>query len=100
MTQLKLVGMRAVLDDILADGLKCQHSVQRIVGDLVKAEIAEKQTRSIKYQMTIARLPLAKELVDFTGTPHQRGPGPQSRHQRLHRASTWRMRWSGISTPA
>jgi DNA replication protein DnaC len=71
MTQLKLVGMRAVFDDILADGLKRQHSVQRIVGDLLQAEIAEKQARSIKYQMTIARLPLAKELADFdfTGTP-------------------------------
>ena len=28
-------------------------------------EIAEKQARSIKYQMTIARLPLAKDLGDF-----------------------------------
>lgn len=71
MTQLKLVGMRAAFDDILADGLKRQHSVQRILGDLLQAEIAEKQARSIKYQMTIARLPLAKELADFdfTGTP-------------------------------
>ena len=34
-------------------------------------EIAEKQARSIKYQMTTARLPLAKDLGDFTfdGTP-------------------------------
>jgi DNA replication protein DnaC len=36
-----------------------------------KAEIAEKQARSIKYQLTTARLPLAKELAefDFSGTP-------------------------------
>jgi hypothetical protein len=33
------------------------------VGDLLQAEIAEKQARSIKYQMTIAKLPLAKDLV-------------------------------------
>jgi DNA replication protein DnaC len=35
------------------------------------AEIAEKQARSIKYQLTIAKLPLAKDLdeFDFTGTP-------------------------------
>jgi hypothetical protein len=32
---------------------------QRVVGELLKAEIAEKQARSIKYQLTIARLPLA-----------------------------------------
>ena len=35
--------------------MKRQHEPQRIVGDLLTAEIAEKQARSIKYQMTIAR---------------------------------------------
>lgn len=34
-------------------------------GDLLTAEISEKQARSIKYQMTIAKLPLAKELEEF-----------------------------------
>jgi hypothetical protein len=44
---------------------------QRIVGDLLNAEINEKQARSIKYQLTIAKLPLAKDLADFQfeGTP-------------------------------
>jgi DNA replication protein DnaC len=37
----------------------------RIVGDLLTAEINEKQARSIKYQLTIAKLPLAKDLDDF-----------------------------------
>ena len=43
----------------------------RIVGDLLKAEISEKQARSIRYQLTIAKLPLAKDLDDFQfdGTP-------------------------------
>ena len=58
MTELKLGGMRAAFDEVIADGLKRQHPVQRIVGDLLRAEIAEKQARSIKYQMTIARVPL------------------------------------------
>jgi DNA replication protein DnaC len=54
--------------------VKRQHEPQRIVGDLLAAEIAEKQARSIKYQMTTARLPLAKDLGDFTfdGTPINR----------------------------
>jgi DNA replication protein DnaC len=71
MAELKLAGMRAAFDELLADGIKRQHSALRIVGELLKAEIAEKQARSIKYQMTIAKLPLAKELADFdfTGTP-------------------------------
>ena len=68
---LKLFGMRAAYDEIIATAVKRQHAPQRIVGDLLAAEIAEKQARSIKYQMTIARLPLAKDLDDFTfeGTP-------------------------------
>ena len=55
----------------MAAGIKRQCEPPRIVGDLLRAEIAEKQARSIKYQMTIARLPLAKDIDDFTfaGTP-------------------------------
>jgi DNA replication protein DnaC len=51
--------------------LKRQHEPQRIVGDLLNAEINEKQARSIKYLLTIAKLPLAKDLDDFQfeGTP-------------------------------
>jgi DNA replication protein DnaC len=71
MSGLKLFGMRAAYDEIIATAVKRQHEPQRIVGDLLAAEIAEKQARSIKYQMTIARLPLAKDLGEFTfeGTP-------------------------------
>ena len=71
MSGLKLFGMKAAYDEIIATAVKRQHEPQRIVGDLLAAEIAEKQARSIKYQMTIARLPLAKDLGDFAfdGTP-------------------------------
>jgi DNA replication protein DnaC len=71
MRELKLAGMRAAFDEIIATGLKRQHPVSQIIGELLKAEIAEKQARSIKYQIAIARLPLAKELADFdfAGTP-------------------------------
>jgi DNA replication protein DnaC len=71
MRALKLAGMRAAFDELIADGLKRQHPVQQIIGELLKAEIADKRARSIKYQMSVARLPLAKELADFefTDTP-------------------------------
>ena len=65
MTALKLAGMRAAYDDILADGLKRRHPVQQIIGTLLQTEVADKQARSIKYQMASARLPTAKELADF-----------------------------------
>src|SRR6185503_1505653 len=60
-----LYGMKDAFDEIMATALKRQHEPQRIVGDLLKAEIAEKQARSIKYQLTIAKLPLAKDVSDF-----------------------------------
>src|SRR5437763_327957 len=71
MGELKLYGMKAAFDEIMASAVKRQHEPQRIVGDLLNAEINEKQARSIKYQLTIAKLPLAKDLDDFEfeGTP-------------------------------
>jgi len=71
MGELKLYGMKDAFDEIMATAVKRQHEPQRILGDLLKAEINEKHARSIKYQLTIAKLPLAKDLEDFQfeGTP-------------------------------
>ena len=66
MSQLKLYGMKAAYDEIITTAVKRQHEPQQIVGDLLNAEISEKQARSIKYQMTIAKLPLAKEVDEFS----------------------------------
>ena len=99
MTALKLAGMRAAYDDILADGLKRRHPVQQIIGTLLQTEVADKQARSIKYQMASARLPTAKELADFdfAASPvnepliqelaGRRLPGEQAQHRagRRHR---------------
>ena len=65
MSELKLYGMKAAFDEIITTAVKRQHEPQRIVGDLLTAEITEKQARSIKYQITIAKLPLAKDIDDF-----------------------------------
>src|ERR1700684_1619455 len=75
MTTLKLYGMKHAYDEILATALKRQHEPQRFAGDLLKAEISEKQARSIKYQLTIAKLPLAKDVdgFEFDGTPINEG---------------------------
>src|SRR5439155_5685556 len=71
MSALKLYGMRAAYDEVMTTGIKRRHEPPRILGELLSAEIAEKQARSIKYQLTIAKLPLAKDIddFDFTGTP-------------------------------
>ena len=75
MGSLKLYGMRSAYDEVMAAGIKRQHEPPRIVGDLLQSEIAEKQARSIHYQMTVAKLPLAQDIeeFDFTGTPINEG---------------------------
>ena len=66
MGALKLYGMKGAYDEIYATALKRKHEPQQLVGDLLKAEISEKQARSIRYQLTIAKLPLAKDIDAFT----------------------------------
>ena len=75
MGTLKLYGMRSAYDEVMAAGIKRQHEPPRIVGDLLHSEIAEKLARSIRYQLTVAKLPLAKDIeeFDFTGTPINEG---------------------------
>ncbi len=71
MAELKLYGMKAAFDEIIGTAVKRQHEPTRIVGDLLTAEISEKQARSVRYQISIAKLPLAKDIDDFAfdGTP-------------------------------
>jgi DNA replication protein DnaC len=71
MGELKLYGMKAAFDEIMTTAVKRQHEPQRIIGDLLQAEISEKQARSIRYQLAIAKVPLAKDLdgFRFEGTP-------------------------------
>jgi len=63
--------MKAAFDQIITTAVKRQHEPQRVIGDFLAAEVAEKQARSIKYQIAIAKLPLAKDIDDFSfaGTP-------------------------------
>ena len=65
MKALRLSGMRAAFDEIVDEALKRQHPIQRVIGELLKVESADKTARSIKYQMASARLPMAKALADF-----------------------------------
>ena len=63
---LKLFGMKAAYDEIVAvAAVKRKHEPQRIIGDLLTAELSEKQARSMRYQLTIAKLPFAKEIAEF-----------------------------------
>ena len=65
LAELKLYGMKAAYDEIIGTAVKRQHEPTRIVGDLLTADISEKQARSIRYQIAIAKLPLVKDVEDF-----------------------------------
>ena len=86
MAELKLDGMKAAYDEIIGTAVKRQHEPTPIVGDLLTAEISEKQARSIRYQITIAKLPLAKDVDDFTfnGAPACTGKPQDRRMRRSH----------------
>ena len=66
MRTLKLSGMRSAYDEIVLSGVKRNEDVERIIAALLNAEITTKQARSINYQMTIAKLPLARELAELS----------------------------------
>ncbi|WP_306120897.1 MULTISPECIES: IS21-like element helper ATPase IstB [unclassified Roseitalea] len=65
MRALKLAGMRAAYDDIVQAGVQHRRGPTEILGDLLKAELAEKTARSIRYQMSAARFPVMKSLAEF-----------------------------------
>jgi len=65
MRELKLAGMRAAYDDTMRAGVQHRRGPAEILGDLLKAELAEKTARSIRYQMSAARFPVMKSLAEF-----------------------------------
>jgi DNA replication protein DnaC len=69
--RLGLYGIKATLDEILAAGIKSRATPEKILLDLFEAEIAERQVRSIRYRMGLARFPVEKDLdrFDFTASP-------------------------------
>jgi DNA replication protein DnaC len=65
LAQLKLAGMRAVYDAVVAAGMRAQHSFQRIFGELLLAQLADNRARSTAYRMGVARFPVMKNLAEF-----------------------------------
>ena len=83
MSTLKLYGMRAAYDEVMTTGIKRRHEPPRIVGDLLSAEIAEKQARSIKYHHRQAAAGQRHRGVRLHRHTSQRGADPRSGERRL-----------------
>jgi len=65
MANLKLRGMHAVFDEVLANGRKARWATEKIIMELLKAEAAERHLRSIRYRMGQAKFPVVKDLDNF-----------------------------------
>jgi len=71
MEQLKLHGMKGVLDEVMAAGIKQRRTPEKILLDLLEAELGERTARSIRYRLAQARFPVDKDLdrFDFSASP-------------------------------
>lgn len=75
MGALKLYGMRSAYDEIMGVAIKRRHEPPRIVGDLLQAEISEKQARSIKYHSPSPSCRWPRTSTTST-SPTRRSPNP------------------------
>ena len=65
MGSLNLYGMKAVFDEVLSAGIRSRATPEKILLDLLEAEIAERRVRSIRYRMGLAKFPVEKDLDRF-----------------------------------
>ncbi len=62
---LKLHGMAQAVADLLEQGSPAFDAAMPVVSQLLKAEVAEREVRSIAYHMKAARFPAYKDLAGF-----------------------------------
>src|SRR5210317_1172628 len=62
---LKLYGMAQAVEDLIAQGAPAFEAAIPILSQLLKAEMAEREVRSIAYHMKVARFPAYKDLAGF-----------------------------------
>ncbi len=65
MGSLNLYGMKSVFDEVVAAGIKSRATPEKILLDLMEAEMAERRIRSIRYRMGLAKFPVEKDLDRF-----------------------------------
>ena len=62
---LKLRGMAHAVSDLAAQNSPAFQAALPVLSDLVKAEIAEREVRSLAYQMKVAKFPAYRDLSGF-----------------------------------
>ena len=74
MTGLKLYGMRASFDEIAGKGLARRDELYPLLGSLIRAEFAHRQSRSINYRISGARFPVLNSAKLRRPGLRRRGP--------------------------
>ena len=62
---LKLFGMAHAIDDLAQQSSPAWAGAEPVLDSLLKAEVAEREVRSINYQTKVARFPAHRDLVGF-----------------------------------
>ena len=62
---LKMYGMAQAVSELIEQGAPAFNAAVPILSQLLKAEIAEREVRSIAYQIKAARFPAYKDLAGF-----------------------------------
>jgi DNA replication protein DnaC len=62
---LKLFGMAQAVETLAAQGAPAYRGAESILDSLLKAEVAEREVRSVNYQMKIAKFPAYRDLAGF-----------------------------------
>lgn len=71
MDKIGLYGMKATFDELIATGIKQRSTPEKILLDLLSAELTERRIRSIRYRLHQAKFPVEKDLdhFDFAESP-------------------------------
>ena len=62
---LKMFGMAQAAGELMEQGAPAFNSAVPILSQLLKAETAEREVRSVAYQLKVARFPIYKDLSGF-----------------------------------
>jgi DNA replication protein DnaC len=62
---LKLHGMAQAIDELSKQGSPAYLGAESILDSLLKAEVAEREVRSVNYQIKVARFPAYRDLSGF-----------------------------------
>ncbi len=65
---LKMYGMAQAVGELMEQGAPAFDAAVPILSQLLKAEIAEREVRSVAYQIKAARFPAYKDLAGFDFT--------------------------------